>query len=280
MQRLLAGCDWHQKGRGPSEKRPYGQLQSVCYGLAMLARQRRTHIAGTHRAGRLLVYLLTLAIGLGGIGDRAWAGPQDEITRRDWGIGGFKPPPRWEVLPKERQSYPQLLAWASRGAGPERSVMTLVAKRLVPGTTLQQLARDAGGVAEMPRARNVRVQQQASAGWTFGQRAQVDAVLLPSATQRAQVVRQLIFVNTPFAYVLTLVTPQEQSQARLRDLDDTASGLVPLGLTGAGDTGSSGSSTSGASTASGRASAASPQDSGSAAATRVPPSAALQNGVQ
>ena len=132
----------------------------------------------------------------------------------------------------------------------------------------------------MPRARNVRVQQQASAGWTFGQRAQVDAVLLPSATQRAQVVRQLIFVNTPFAYVLTLVTPQEQSQARLRDLDDTASGLVPLGLTGAGDTGSSGSSTSGASTASGRASAASPQDSGSAAATRVPPSAALQNGVQ
>jgi hypothetical protein len=120
--------------------------------------------------------------------------------------------------------------------------MTLVAKRLVPGTTLQQLARDAGGVAEMPRARNVRVQQQASAGWTFGQRAQVDAVLLPSATQRAQVVRQLIFVNTPFAYVLTLVTPQEQSQARLRDLDDTASGLVPLGLTGAGDAGPSSSS--------------------------------------
>lgn len=277
MERLLAGCDWPQEGRGPSEKRPYSQLQAVCYGLAMLARQRGTHIAGTHRARRLLVYLLTSTIGLASMGARAWAGPQDEITRRDWGIGGFKPPPRWDVLPKERQSYPQLLAWASRGVGPERSVMTLVAKRLVPGTTLQQLARDAGGVAEMPRARNVRVQQQASAGWTFGQRAQVDAVLLPSATQRAQVVRQLIFVNTPFAYVLTLVTPQEQSQARLRDLDDTASGLVPLGLTGAADTGSS---SAGASTLSGRASASSPPASGPAAATQVPAAAALQNGVQ
>lgn len=243
----------------------------------MLARQQRAHIAKTHRARHLWVCLLTWAIGLGGIGARAWAGPQDEITRRDWGIGGFKPPPRWEVLPKERQSYPQLLAWASRGVGPERSVMTLVAKRLVPGTTLQQLARDAGGVAEMPRARNVRVQQQASVGWTFGLRAQVDAVLLPSATQRAQVVRQLIFVNTPFAYVLTLVTPQEQSQARLRDLDDTASGLVPLGLTVVGDVGSS---SSGSSTAGARASAPSPPDSGSAAATQVLPAAVLQNGVQ
>ena len=243
----------------------------------MLARRPLTRSAGTNRTRHLLACLLTWAIGLGGIGTRAWAGPQDEITRRDWGIGGFKPPPRWEVLPKERQSYPQLLAWASRGAGAERSVMTLVAKRLVPGTTLQQLVRDAGGVAEMPRARNVRVQQQASAGWTFGQRAQVDAVLLPSATQRAQVVRQLIFVNTPFAYVLTLVTPQEQSQARLRDLDDTASGLVPLGLTPAGDAGPSsvGSSASGA-----RASDAAPRDSGAAAAPQVPPAAALQNRVQ
>ena len=46
--------------------------------------------------------------------------------------------------------------------------------------------------------------------------------------EKAQVVRQLFFVNPPFGYVLTLVAPSDQAAARYRDLDDTAANLSPL----------------------------------------------------
>lgn len=160
-----------------------------------------------------------------------WAAPQDEITRRDFAIGGFKPPPRWEVLPRERRSYPQLLAWASRGEGAERSVLTLVGKRLPRGATLTTIIEEAAALRDYPRAKNVRVQPQFSVGWTANQRVQLDALLLPTKTQPAQVLRQLIYMNAPFAYVLTLVCPQEQAAVRYRDLDDTAGGLTPLSVT-------------------------------------------------
>ena len=162
-----------------------------------------------------------------------WAAPQDEITRRDFAIGGFKPPPRWEVLPRERRSYPQLLAWASRGEGAERSVITLVGKRLPRGATLTTMIEEASVLRDFPRAKNVRVQSQFSVGWTANQRVQLDALLTPTKTQRAQALRQLIYMNAPFAYVLTLVCPQEQATARYRDLDDTATNLTPLSVVAA-----------------------------------------------
>lgn len=164
----------------------------------------------------------------------AWAAPQDEISRRDFAISGFKPPPRWEVLPNERRSYTQLLAWASRGDGPERSVITLVGKRLPRGATLKTMIDEALALREDPRARNVRAQLQLSPGWTPNQRVQLDAQLAATKTQRAQVLRQLIYMNPPFAYVLTLVCPQEQAPARYRDLDDTAANLIPLPVAPAG----------------------------------------------
>src|SRR5262245_1212168 len=77
------------------------------------------------------------------LGTAAYSGPLDEVSRRDYAIAGFKPPPRWELLPRDRPSYPQLLASASRGQGADRAVITLTAKRLAPGTTLQQFAQEA-----------------------------------------------------------------------------------------------------------------------------------------
>ncbi len=162
----------------------------------------------------------------------AWAAPQDEISRRDFAIAGFKPPPRWEVLPSERRSYPQLLAWASRGEGPERAVITLVGKRLPKGATLKTMIDEALALRADPRAQSVRAQRQLSPGWIPNQRVQVDALLAATKTRRAQVVRQLIYMNAPFAYVLTLVCPQEQAPARYRDLDDTAANLTPLPVPG------------------------------------------------
>lgn len=179
----------------------------------------------------MLVALLGTGVGLkGGAPEiaRGWAAPQDEISRRDFAISGFKPPPRWEVLPSERRSYPQLLAWASRGEGQERAVITLVGKRLPRGATLKSMIDEALALREDPRARNVRAQLQLSPGWTPNQRVQLDAQLAATKTQRAQVLRQLIYMNAPFAYVLTLVCPQEQAPARFRDLDDTAANLIPL----------------------------------------------------
>jgi hypothetical protein len=163
----------------------------------------------------------------------AWAAPQDEISRRDFGIAGFKPPPRWEVLPSERRSYAQLLAWASRGEGPERAVITLVGKRLPKGATLKTMIDEALGLRADARAQNVRAQLQLSPGWIPNQRVQVDALLAATKTRRAQVMRQLIYMNAPFAYVLTLVCPQEQALARYRDLDDTAGNLTPIPIPGA-----------------------------------------------
>jgi hypothetical protein len=171
--------------------------------------------------------------GLGSPLQRGWAAPQDEISRRDFAIAGFKPPPRWEVLPSERRSYSQLLAWASRGEGAERAVISLVGKRLPKGATLQTMIDEALTLRADSRAQNVRAQLQLSPGWVPNQRVQVDAVLAATKSRRAQVVRQLIYLNLPFAYVLTLVCPQEQALARYRDLDDTAANLTPLPVPGA-----------------------------------------------
>jgi hypothetical protein len=179
----------------------------------------------------LALGLLAAGLTSGGIAtlvSPGWAAPQDEISRRDFAISGFKPPPRWEVLPRERRSYPQLLAWASRGEGSERSVITLVGRRLPRGAALKEMIEEAGVLRTYPRAQNVRVLQQLSPGWTSNQRVQLDAGLAATKTQRAQVLRQFYYLNAPFAYVLTLVCPQEQAAARYRDLDDTAANLSPL----------------------------------------------------
>jgi hypothetical protein len=173
-----------------------------------------------------------------GLALRSFGGPTDEITRKDYGIGGFKPPPRWELLPRERPSYPQLLATASRGQGTDRAVITLTGKRLPPGTSLTQFAQEAAGLRSRGQLQNLRTQLQPAFGWWGGQRVQVDALLVPPTPQspkaekpRTQAVRQLLFLNPPFGYVLTLVAPQEQAAARYRDLDDTAQNLVPLSTT-------------------------------------------------
>lgn len=210
----------------------------MCYGAAMFCLRRssdapsrvRLRRAGIRTAG----WLIALVALTGGPGERmpggsiGWAAPQDEISRRDFGISGFKPPPRWEVLPSERRSYPQLLAWASRGEGQDRAVITLVGKRLPSGATLKTMIDEALALRDDPRARNVRAQLQLSPGWTPNQRVQLDALLAQTKTQHAQVLRQLIYLNAPFAYVLTLVCPQEQAAARYRDLDDTAANLIPI----------------------------------------------------
>jgi hypothetical protein len=184
-----------------------------------------THHRSSHRRLPLLLgLLLVLTAQL-----TVWGGPQEEVSRRDYAIGGFKPPPRWEMLPRDRPSYPQLLAWASRGPLPERAVLTLVGKRLEAGTSLQLFAQEANGLRSRPQLQGLRVQMQSQSGWFSGQRVQVDATLGPEAAgQSRRVLRQLFFINSPFGYVLTLVAPQDQAAARYRDLDDTASNLVPL----------------------------------------------------
>ena len=137
------------------------------------------------------------------------AGP--ELRSREWAIGEFKPPPRWEVTPRERPSYPQLIAWASRGDGSERAVISLVGKRVAPGTTVRELLPDASAIKGWPRVDNVRVQILSTLGWTTGWtgnlRLQVDAVLTATERERAQVVRQYLFLNGPIAYTMTLVAP-------------------------------------------------------------------------
>ena len=85
---------------------------------------------------------LLFGLVLGG-GQRSVAGPQDEVTRRDWGVAGFRAPPRWELLPNDRPSYPQLLAWASRGEGADRAVITLIGKRLPAAGTLKSMIDEA-----------------------------------------------------------------------------------------------------------------------------------------
>lgn len=177
-------------------------------------------------AGAVAVLLLTAAP------KTVAAAPQEEVVRPDWGIAGFKPPPRWVVQPRDRQSYPQLLAWASRGDGAERAVITLVGKRLPAGTSLQAFANERQALKAWPRLANLRAQVQSGIGWSLGSgtgpRIQVDAQLTAGKGQRAQVVRQLYFMNPPLGYVLTLVAPAEQASARYRDLDDTEVALMPL----------------------------------------------------
>jgi hypothetical protein len=111
-------------------------------------------------------------------------------------------------------------------------VISLVGKRVAPGTTVRELLPEASAIKGWPRVDNVRVQILSTLGWTTGWtgnlRLQVDAVLTATERERAQVVRQYLFLNGPIAYTMTLVAPLEQATARLRDLDDTASNLVPL----------------------------------------------------
>ncbi|HMU38727.1 MAG TPA: hypothetical protein PKE31_06915 [Pseudomonadota bacterium] len=158
------------------------------------------------------------------------AGP--ELRSREWAIDGFRPPPRWEVSSPDRPSYPQLVARAIRGDGSERATITLVAKRVPQNTTIAALVAEAQAVKTWPNIQNVRVQRLSTTGWTAGwkgnARVQVDATLVPNAKQRPQTLRQYYFLNGSVAYVLTLIAPVEQATARMRDLDDTATRLVPL----------------------------------------------------
>lgn len=178
---------------------------------------------------RLALFFL---LGVSGLALRSFGGPADEISRKDYGIGGFKPPPRWELLPRERPSYPQLLATASRGQGAERAVITLTAKRLPTGTGLQQFAQEVLGLRSRAQVQNLRTQLSPAFGWWGGQRVQVDATLTAAGpNKKPQAMRQLLFMNPPYGYVLTLVAPQDQVSARYRDLDDTAQNLLPLSTT-------------------------------------------------
>jgi hypothetical protein len=179
------------------------------------------HATAARRVAALCGLLVALVLG---DGQRSVAGPQDEITRRDWGIAGFRAPPRWELLPNDRPSYPQLLAWASCGEGTERSVITLVARRVPAGTTHESLLNEARAL-KLSRAETVQARLERE---VTQRRVLVDAELLPTKTERRQVLRQMLLLNPPFAYALTLVAPFEQRQARQRDLEETAGNLVFL----------------------------------------------------
>lgn len=174
------------------------------------------------RLGRLLQLVLIAAIVAGSW--RASGGPQDEITRRDWGIAGFRAPPRWEMLPHDRSSYPQLLAWASRGEGADRSIITLVARRVPSGTTYETLQTEARAL-KLRRAETVQVRVDRE---LVQRRVLVEADLQPTSTERRQVMRQLLLLNPPFAYALTLLAPYEQRQARQRDLEEIVNSLTLL----------------------------------------------------
>ncbi len=158
----------------------------------------------------------------------AVAASAEEVVRRDYAIAGFKTPPRWDLRPRDRSSYPQLLAWAERLQNSERAVMTLVGERVAPGTTLQSFAEKTAALRSQARIKNLRLLTQRAAAWPGGQRIQVDAQLVAQEGQRPQLLRQYLFLNPPFGYVLTVVTPVEQAAARFRDLEDTAADLVPL----------------------------------------------------
>lgn len=149
------------------------------------------------------------------------SGPQDEVSRRDWGITGFRPPPRWDLLPRDRSSYPQLLAWASRGEGTERAVITLVARRVPMDTSYETLLREARAL-KVRRAETVQVRLDRE---VTQRRVLVEADLQPTSNERRQALRQILLLNPPFAYVLTLVAPHEQRQARQRDLEEIVSNL-------------------------------------------------------
>ena len=156
------------------------------------------------------------------------AAPVDEIASRAFAIGGLKTPPRWELRAKDRPSYAQMIGWMSRGTGAERSVITLVGKRLRRGANLAEFSREVNGLNEDKTVQGLRVQTLEQRGWFSGQRVQVEASLLSPGSQKPQIMRQYLFINPPFGYVLTLLTTPEQLAARLRDLEDVAQGLQPL----------------------------------------------------
>ena len=183
------------------------------------------------RGSRRFYLSMLLAVGVGLlVATRIEAGP--ELRSREWAIEGFKPPPRWDLTPRDRPSYPQLIAWASRGDGTERAVISLVGKRVAPRSTVRELMPDAQAIKGWPQIENVRIQVLSTLGWNTGWtgnlRIQVDANLPAAGKDRARIIRQYLFLNGPVAYTMTLVAPAEQASARLRDLDDTAANLLPI----------------------------------------------------
>jgi hypothetical protein len=131
-------------------------------------------------------------------------------------------------VPADRLAYPQLLAQAirSQGAGSgagERSVMTLIGKRLAPGTKVQRFAMTSAAPLASGPLKNIRWQIQAIDGWG-GYRVQLDAAL----DSPSRVVRQFFYVCGANGYVVTLIAPQPQAIPRLRDLEDTVSNLTCL----------------------------------------------------
>ena len=76
--------------------------------------------------------------------------------------------------------------------------------------------------------RSLRLLTQRAPLWPGGQRVQVDAQLVQPDGKRQQAMRQYLFLNPPFGYVLTVVAPIEQAAARFRDLEDAAADLIPL----------------------------------------------------
>lgn len=99
-------------------------------------------------------------------------------------------------------------------------MMTLIGKRLAPGTKVQRFAMTSAAPLASGPLRNIRWQIQAIDGWG-GYRVQLDATL----DAPARVVRQFFYVCGAIGYVVTLIAPQPQAIPRLRDLEDTVSSL-------------------------------------------------------
>lgn len=148
---------------------------------------------------------------------RAVCAPQEKGAKR--APIALKPPPSWVLQPADRVTYPQLLAWASRGDGGERSVMTLVGKRLGKDLSVQDFAKENAALGERGLG-NSRSQPQVVEGV---HRVQRDAIL--EGVPR-RVVRQLFYLSGGSGLVLTLVAPQSQALPRQRDLEDTAANLM------------------------------------------------------
>lgn len=102
-------------------------------------------------------------------------------------------------------------------------MMTLIGKRLVPGTKVQRFAMSSASPLAGGPLRNIRWQIQAIDGWG-GYRVQLDATL----DAPGRVVRQFFYVCGATGYVVTLIAPQSQAIPRLRDLEDTVSNLTCL----------------------------------------------------
>lgn len=140
-------------------------------------------------------------------------------------------PPTWEAQPSDQLAYPQILAVASRGKGPDRAVMTLVVRHLPSGTSVQQFAQQSLReekwtlLAERPRlqVQPIEVGESGSADWGT-QRVELSGKLKAAPPR---VVRQLFYVHGDEGYLLTLIAPEPQAVARIHDLEDTAATLRP-----------------------------------------------------